>query len=169
MNVRAYDTKTTLKAELKIIPPAGWVIAGLVLLLWLAVAVPFFVQFEQQKPAGPGLPVWLLQALLTFAGLVLSIWVLMVFYVNADARRRQMNILLWTLLVIFIPNAIGFLVYFLLRQPIAEPCPNCRTMLRPDFAFCPACGTTLEPTCAACHKPVERGWAACAFCGAKLS
>ncbi|MFQ5696568.1 MAG: zinc ribbon domain-containing protein [Terriglobia bacterium] len=169
MNPRAYDTKTTLKAELKVIPAVAWAVAGVVLLLWMAVAVPLIVQQAEKKPGEPEIPLGVLHALLTFSGLVLGIWVLMVFYVNTDAGRRQMNRLLWTLLVIFIPNAIGFIVYFLLRQPIAQPCPKCRVLVRPDFAYCPACGQSLTSTCPACHHPVESGWLACAFCGAKLS
>ena len=101
--------------------------------------------------------------------IVEALWVLMIFYVNADAKRRQMNRLLWTLLVIFIPNAIGFILYFVLRQPIARPCAKCGTSVRPDFVFCPACGESLAPTCPGCHHGIEPGWTACAFCGARLA
>jgi hypothetical protein len=31
-----------------------------------------------------------------------------------------MNSLVWTLLVIFIPNGIGFIIYFLTRQPLLQ-------------------------------------------------
>lgn len=156
----ALDTRSTLKAELRILSPAAWVVAGLFLLCWFAVVMPFILGTVQ--------PTAVLGGLLTFAGVILSIWVLMVFYVNADAKRRQMNRLLWTLLVIFIPNAIGFIVYFLLRKPIAYPCPKCRAPLQPEFVFCPACGLELAQKCPSCHKAVERGWLTCAFCGGKL-
>lgn len=167
MNRAAYETKTTLKAELKVIPPVGWLVAVTVVLLWIGVVAPLILGTARPKPGEP--PLWLLGAILTFAGVVLGIWVLMVFYVNTDAGRRQMNRLLWTLLVIFIPNAIGFIIYFLLRQPIARPCPKCRTAVRPDFSYCPACGEKLALTCPGCRHSVETGWAACAFCGAKLT
>ena len=160
MNLRAYDTKTTLKAELKVIPAIAYAVGGVLFLVWFAVAVPQILRSVQPKPGEP--PLWLLGALLTLAGFILMVWVLMVFYVNADAGRRQMNRLLWTLLVIFIPNAIGFIVYFLLRQPIARPCPGCGVSIRPDFIFCPVCGKSLAPTCPACHHSVEPGWSACA-------
>ncbi len=165
MSVAVRDTKTTLKAELGIIPPAAWVVAGAFLLFWLLIMIPLFLS-GAPKPGEP--PTLVFVGLLSFAGLVLGLWVLMVFYVNADAKRRQMNRLLWTLLVIFIPNAIGFIVYFLLRKPIAHPCPKCRAPLNPDFVFCPSCGFELAPKCPSCHKAVESGWVACAFCGAKL-
>jgi len=106
--------------------------------------------------------------LLAFAGIVLGAWVLMVFYVNADAGRRQMNRLLWTLLVIFIPNAIGFIVYFLVRRPIGQPCAKCRAIIRPGFSFCPACGEAVAPSCPACRHQIESGWANCAYCGTRL-
>ena len=167
MNPRTYDTRTTLKEELKIIPAVGYAVAGILLVLWFGFFLPFILENVKPKPGEP--PPWVVGALVAFAGFILAIWVLMVFYVNADAQRRQMNRLLWTLLVIFIPNAIGFILYFVLRHPLARPCPKCAASVRPDFVFCPACGQSLAPTCPACHRGVEPGWAACAFCGAKLS
>jgi hypothetical protein len=161
------DTQSTFKAELRIIPPVAWLVAGLFLLFWFLVPMPFFYGSARPGPGEP--PLWILATLLSFAGVMLSLWVLMVFYVNADAKRRQMSRLLWTLLVIFIPNAIGFIVYFLLRKPIARPCPKCQAALNPEFLFCPKCGQELAAKCPGCSQAVESGWAACAFCGAKLS
>lgn len=167
MSGLASDTKTSLKAELKIIPVAGWVVVGFVALVWFTLVMPLLIQHEQQR-APPELPVIALTGLLTFAGIVLTIWVLLVIYVNADAGRRQMSRTLWTLLVLFIPNAIGFIVYFLLRKPIARPCGHCGQTVRPEFTFCPSCGQSVSPTCRACQRGVEAGWSNCAFCGTKL-
>ena len=66
---------------------------------------------------------------------VLAFLVLMIGYVNRDAGRRGMNRLLWTLIVIFVPNAIGFILYFLLRQPLQSPCPSCGTKVNPAANF----------------------------------
>ena len=167
MSAVVRDTRTTLKQELGLIPGIGWLVAALVVAFWFLVPLPWLLGTVQEKPGEP--PKELLAVILAFAGLVLGIWVLMIGYVNADAKRRQMNRLLWTLLVIFIPNAIGFIVYFLLRKPIARPCPKCRAPIQPDFVFCPVCAFELAPKCPACNKAVESGWVACAFCGAKLS
>ncbi len=166
MNAVAKDTKTTLKTELSLIPGIGWLAAVLVMAFWFLVPMPWILGTVEPKPGEP--PVELLAGVLVFSGLLLGVWVLMVGYVNADSKRRQMNRLLWTLLVIFIPNAIGFIVYFLLRKPIAHPCPKCRAPLLPEFVFCPACGLELAQKCPGCHKAVERGWVTCAFCGARL-
>lgn len=168
MSEGTQDTRSMLKSELKIIAPVGWLIAGVVLVLWLSFILTFIVQHEREKAGGPELPLWILQSILIVAGVILSIWVLMVFYVNADAARRHMNRVLWTLLVIFIPNAIGFIVYFLLRRPVAQLCGKCKTALKPEFVFCPVCGQEAAPKCPACGHAVEPGWASCAFCGAQL-
>jgi len=169
MNQLAYDTRTTLRDELKIISGAAWLAAAVVALLWILVVIPLLIEHHQRKPQDSQMPPTFLIGLLIFCGIVLGLWVLMVFYVNADAGRRQMNRLLWTLLVIFIPNAIGFIAYFLVRSPIGQPCPKCRAFIRPGFSFCPACGEAAAPLCQSCHHQIESGWANCAFCGAKLS
>jgi hypothetical protein len=74
------------------------------------------------------------------AGIVISIWILGLGYVNADARRRGMPPILWTLIAAFIPNLLGFLLYFALRQPIALPCPHCGQAMRAEQRFCSWCG-----------------------------
>lgn len=169
MTPRAYDRKTTLLEELRAIPAVGWASAGVLFLLLMVFFVPFVQRIEQRKPLEQQMPAMLLQGLLVLAGLVLSVWLLMIFYVNADAKRRSMNSLLWTLLVIFIPNAIGFIIYFLIRDPLRIPCPKCGTALRPDFAYCPQCSYNLSPACGGCKRAVESGWSHCPFCGAALA
>jgi hypothetical protein len=82
----------------------------------------------------PGLGLGLL------AGVVIAIWILGLGYVNADARRRGMPPILWTLIVAFIPNLLGFLLYFALRRPIALPCPHCGQATTAGQRFCSWCG-----------------------------
>lgn len=103
-----------------------------------------------------------------FAGIFLAIYVLLIGYVNGDAKRRGMRYVMWTLLAIFIPNAIGIILYFILRDPPLKPCPRCSQIVRPGFTFCPYCGDSLQPTCPSCGKGVERGWSNCPRCGTKL-
>jgi zinc-ribbon domain/Phospholipase_D-nuclease N-terminal len=74
------------------------------------------------------------------AGVVIAIWILCVGYVNADARRRGMPPILWTLIVVFIPNLLGFLLYFALRRPIVLPCPHCGQPTTAGQRFCSWCG-----------------------------
>jgi hypothetical protein len=73
-------------------------------------------------------------------GVVIGIWILGLGYVHADARRRGMPPILWTLIAAFIPNLLGFLLYFALRQPIALPCPQCGRAMRAEQRFCSWCG-----------------------------
>ena len=74
------------------------------------------------------------------AGVVIAIWVLGLGYVYADARRRAMPPILWTLIAVFIPNLLGFLLYFALRRPIALPCPHCGQPTTAEQRFCSWCG-----------------------------
>ena len=98
-------------------------------------------------------------------GIFLAIIILMVGYVNADAKRRGMNSLLWTLLVIFIPKALGFLAYFLLRKPLLMPCPTCGAEVGSDFRYCPKCGHALTPTCSHCGRSISGDYVCCPYCG----
>jgi RNA polymerase subunit RPABC4/transcription elongation factor Spt4 len=95
--------------------------------------------------------------------------VLLVGYVNRDARRRGMNVALWTVLVIFVPNAIGFIIYFLMRQPLRIACPKCGVVADPAFNFCPKCKFNLHPTCPECHRGVQAGDLYCPFCARELA
>jgi hypothetical protein len=107
---------------------------------------------------------------LTLLGLVpLAVLVLLIGYVWADAKRRRMNHVLWTLLAIFIPNAIGIILYFILRDPVPVPCPACGAPTTRAHAYCPACGTPIRRACPQCRQAVEAGWRNCASCGAALS
>jgi hypothetical protein len=48
---------------------------------------------------------------------------------------------LWTLLVGVIPNLIGFLLYFALRQPLLAACSSCGGQIGKSQRFCPTCGS----------------------------
>jgi hypothetical protein len=154
-----------LRQELKIIPLAVWMIAllmylGFVVLAWLVLI-----------PQDPKLSPWPSFAKVLFSlgmPLILAVLVLLIGYVYADARRRCMRYVLWTLLAIFIPNAIGIILYFILRDPLPHPCPKCRVAVAARFAYCPACGTAVAQTCPECRRSVELGWSHCAYCGASL-
>lgn len=73
-------------------------------------------------------------------GVAVAVWVLGVAYVYADAHRRAMRPVLCVLLVILFPHLLGFLLYFVMRQPIATTCPQCGMPVTPDQRFCSNCG-----------------------------
>lgn len=150
--------------EVRIISRTAWFFAavayaGLAALLW-EVAIPHGQHVKYW-------PVWC-QVLFT-AGISVSMffYVLLIGYICSDAKRRGMRHVMWTLLAIFIPNSIGVILYFVLRDPLPVPCPTCGVPSGPGFAFCPKCGAELSPACPSCRRAVQRDWANCAYCGAK--
>jgi RNA polymerase subunit RPABC4/transcription elongation factor Spt4 len=147
-----------------------------------------FVDGFHFRPWFPFFPAW------SFSLLFLIIWIAVIVWVYRDAERRGMSGLLWALLV-FIGNLIGLLIYLIVRQdhpeaasgetaavccderaasaPIAKTapsltCPSCQKPVEKDFAFCPNCGARLQPVCPSCGRPVEVGWKVCPHCGLKL-
>ena len=94
--------------------------------------------------------------LLTLLGAFpIALYVLLIGYVFGDARRRGMNALLWTLLAVFIPSAVGVILYFILRDPVPFACPSCGMLARKGHAFCASCGAGVRPACAQCRQPIE--------------
>ena len=156
---------TRFGQELKVIPTLAWVLA-------LAVYLCFsLVLFTVAIPNDPKLSQWPVAGAVLFSfgiPLTLLILILLVGYVNGDSKRRGMNRVLWTLIALFVPNGIGIIIYFFMREPVLGPCPKCATIVRANFAFCPNCGTQLRTACPNCRRPVEPGWKTCAFCGANL-
>ena len=121
-----------------------------------------FVVITDEPPIGFRIPLgFLMAALILTYGFLVS-------YVYGDAKRRGMRHVLWTLIAMFVPNALGFLAYFMLRDPLLQPCPACGATARRDFAFCPQCGSPLPRVCPNCRRPVEPSWPHCAHCGQKL-
>jgi predicted amidophosphoribosyltransferase len=100
---------------------------------------------------------------------VLAVFTLMVGYVTRDSRRRGMNVGLWTLLVIFMPGAIGLVLYFLLRQPLLSACPQCSANIAPGMNFCSQCRFQLAPTCPQCQRAVRITDVYCGNCGENLT
>jgi hypothetical protein len=76
----------------------------------------------------------------TLLGASLAVWMLCVGYVYADATRRGMRPVLWTLIAALFPHLFGFLLYFALRQPMTPRCPKCGQPVTLDQRFCSWCG-----------------------------
>lgn len=151
--------------ELKIIPRTAKVIA-IVLYLGLATCIFLFA-----LPSDPKMREWPIAGRFAFSYGIMSLvgmMVLLIGYVYGDAKRRGMRYQMWTWLAALIPDGIGIILYFILRDPLPSPCPKCSTMVKHGFAFCPDCGTPIRITCPQCGKAVEHGWRNCAYCGAGL-
>jgi RNA polymerase subunit RPABC4/transcription elongation factor Spt4 len=100
--------------------------------------------------------------------LIVSFYLLMTGYVYGDARRRGMRAFMWALLAFLIPNAIGFILYFVMREPLMRTCRQCGKLVSGQFAFCPNCGASRAPSCPNCRAAVEADWPHCAHCGTAL-
>ena len=155
--------KSTFSEEYAIIPKFLYVfcVAG-----FIGMACVFLYVIPHHDRHSPPFPARVLFIFLT--GIVLSIYFLLVGYVNQDAKRRDMGQVLWTLLVIFIPNCLGFVVYFLLRKPLIQYCPKCGDRVEKDFHYCAKCGCELSPACSSCGRPVGLDYSVCPYCGKML-
>src|SRR5580704_12620359 len=154
--------------NLGLIQPVTWTIA--LILFFGMQALFWFVIWPHSHPddlaklteAGRiGLPL--------VASSVLLIYVLLIGFIRVDAQRRGMRYVMWTLLAILIPDAIGIILYFVLRDPLPTPCPKCSRLSAQSFTFCPSCGAELMRTCRVCHKKLGAGWLNCAYCGTPVA
>src|SRR5215475_3618663 len=109
--------------------------------------------------------------IITVMALVIATFLFALAYVNRDAKRRGMNSTLWTLIVLlFLPSygLIGFIIYFLFRDPLPYACPRCQNLVGPRFNFCPNCKCNLHPTCPSCKETVAETDKYCPYCATEL-
>jgi hypothetical protein len=158
------ETSTRFMDEVRIISPWAFAIASLGYVLPAAAMV-----FALSHSAGaPPMPVPLMLLVGLVGGTVLACAILLIGYINRDAGRRGMSPLLWTLLAIFIPHALGIVLYFVLRKPRILTCPQCREAVEPGFGFCPRCRCRLNAVCPKCQRSVNGGDKFCPSCGGDL-
>jgi ABC-type Fe3+ transport system permease subunit len=165
--------------EFRIIP-RGLIVLVIVLFL-AAQGIAFLVNMSAPQHGGEIFPPELktdaalaslaLAGIVTGASLSMAIIIFFVAYVNRDAKRRGMNPALWTILVIILLPAwgfIGFVIYFLMREPMPYPCPQCGTSVGARFNFCPNCKCNLHPSCPQCKHEVAETDKFCPNCGNDL-
>ena len=103
--------------------------------------------------------------LLIFASVFVFLPLLIGVYVYRDAKRRNMNAPLWTIIAILAPSLIGFIIYLLVRGNYSNlKCPRCEATVTEQFVVCPKCGAKLRPTCPNCSMAVEPDWSVCPKC-----
>ncbi|MGD0921491.1 MAG: zinc ribbon domain-containing protein [Terriglobia bacterium] len=157
------DERFDIREEIKVIPAWAIVVA---VLIFVGFQLLLHVVLFPGDPHAPPVAVRVFIGLLP--GTLFAFLALLIGYVNRDAKRRGMNRALWTILVIFIPNAIGFIIYFLARHPLLATCPKCGAAVNPAFNFCPKCKFNLHPTCPQCQHAIEIGGAFCPYCAHEL-
>ena len=91
-------------------------------------------------------------------------------YVYRDAKKREMNAVLWALIAIIVPSLIGFIIYLLVRTNYSDlKCPKCNSTVLEQYIVCPNCGNKLKPTCPNCQIAVNPEWKVCPQCASDLS
>jgi RNA polymerase subunit RPABC4/transcription elongation factor Spt4 len=157
------ETQTGFAAEIKIIPLWAWTLAGIV---FVAAQIFFNIVVARQHHVPPA---WLRALMAVGAGIGGACYLLFLGYINRDAKRRAMSPALWTLVAIFIPNGLGIILYFILRQPRVIACPQCASAIQAGFNFCPRCSHKLSPSCPQCQRIVGVNDVYCPHCGTSVS
>lgn len=165
--------------EFKLVP--RWLVAVVILLFILAQVIAYIVNtqgltnngeiFPPELKNNPTVASLALAGIITSVALVLGASLFLFGYVNRDAKRRGMNSTLWTLLVILLFPAyfaLGFIIYFLMREPLPYPCPQCGNTVGARFNFCPNCKCNLYPACPQCKREVAETDKFCPYCGNDL-
>ena len=160
---RMSNEKLRFSEELRIIPIWAYVLA-FALFVCAEVLLPIWRRHHPHPMPLPALAV-----VMVLAGILLAALGLLIGYVNRDAKRRGMNATLWTIMVIFIPNAIGYIIYFLVREPLLFNCPQCGGTVSARFNFCPKCKYNLHPACPGCKNAVRTEDRYCPFCAQELA
>jgi hypothetical protein len=122
-----------------------------------------------------------------------AIWLALVFWTFADARRRIADPLLVacaTAASLFFPF-LGTIVYAIVRPPefladvhereleiaAAEArlnqaegmhCPHCDFEIEKTFLRCPSCLRRLKEPCTTCGRPLDPRWKICPYCEAEV-
>ena len=110
---REEDGMSRFSQEVRIVPRVAWAIA---VLAYGAVSRHVDL-LTGHHPNMQTWPSWGRTAFCGLMPLVLIPYIALIGYVNADARRRGMRSVMWTLLAIFIANGLGIILYFVLREP----------------------------------------------------
>ena len=171
-NLRFWD-------EFKLVP--RWLVAVVIFLFILAQLIAYIVNtrglagngeiFPPELKNNPALASLALAGIITGVAVVIAPFLFLFGYVNRDAKRRNMNSTLWTLLVIVLFPAylaVGFIIYFLMREPLPYPCPQCGNSVGARFNFCPNCKCNLFPSCPQCKREVAESDKFCPNCGNDL-
>jgi MFS family permease len=164
--------------EFKIIP--RWLVWTVVVLFLIALVMALLINlsgvgretFPPELQGNPALQSLALAGIVTMSSFFLAMYIFLVAYVNRDAKRRGMNSSLWTLLVIVLSPAyfaIGFIVYFLMREPLPYNCPQCGSTVGPRFNYCPNCKCNLHPSCPQCKREVVETDKYCPYCAQDLA
>jgi len=163
-------------AEIHIIPKWLKILCTILYVVAVAVGVAVMIKAPDARPHDirddAALSVLAIIGIITGISLVFAASILMLGYVNRDAKRRGMNSALWTWFVLLmLPTSvgiIGLIIYLLVREPLPYPCPRCSKPVGPRFNFCPNCKCNLYPACPNCKKEIAETDKFCPYCATEL-
>ena len=180
LRVRRKKEKLRFADEFRIIP--RWLIVLVIVLFLVAQSIAALVNltasergdqiFPPELSGHPVLASLSLAGIVTVISIFFATFIFLTAYVNRDAARRGMNSFLWTILIlIFLPTwgLIGLVIYFLMREPLPYPCPQCSASVSARFNFCPNCKCNLQPSCPQCKREVAELDKFCPYCGTDLA
>jgi RNA polymerase subunit RPABC4/transcription elongation factor Spt4 len=121
------------------------------------------------------------------------IWLALVYWTYADARRRILDpMLVGCATAASLFPFVGTIIYLIVRPPeyledvrerelemqaaeahLAEHglhlCPHCDYEVEKDFLRCPSCLRKLKDACHECGKPLDPTWKLCPYCEAEVA
>ena len=121
------------------------------------------------------------------------VWLALVYWTYADARRRMTDpMLIGCATAASLFPFVGTLVYVIVRPPeylddirerelemqAAEArlqaagfqlCPYCDAEVERDYLRCPSCMRKLKDPCANCARPLDPAWRICPYCEAEVA
>lgn len=101
--------------------------------------------------------------------LALLIPILIGTFVYRDAKKRNMDALLWTIIALFAPGFVGLIIYLVMRSRQSDlQCPACAQPVQESYAICPHCGASLQAHCIQCGNSLQAGWSVCPACGTEV-
>jgi RNA polymerase subunit RPABC4/transcription elongation factor Spt4 len=120
------------------------------------------------------------------------VWLALVYWTYADARRRIADpMLVGCATAASLFPFVGTIVYAIVRPPeyladvrereleiqaaearLAELhyslCPHCDYVVERDFLRCPSCLRKLKDPCPSCERPLDPAWTICPYCETEL-
>jgi hypothetical protein len=166
---RSQHERFRFSQEIRLIP--RWYITLIVVFYVVAlVAVQIANAQHSMFPSLPGeLSAAAAAGVTTAAAIGIALVLCLFCYVYMDAKRRGMKAIFWLLLAILVPDLIGVVIYFLLREPLPLNCPQCGAVGNARFNYCPNCGHNFRPTCPQCKQEARPGDHFCPNCAYDLT
>src|SRR6185437_6598898 len=121
----------SFRKELRVIPRTAWIITGFSY-VGMAILAWFLVPTDHEMSHWPLGGQFAFIFLMPLACLLI---IPLYGYIYGDAKRRAMRYVMWTLLAIFVPDLIGVIIYFILRDALPVDCPSCHNLVPSKFTF----------------------------------